>query len=99
MIKEISVTRNGSDKKLPPAFSPWEVYQYSDQMLKNLPSDALKTIQKTLLFSKKPVYFAQVNFDRRNYSSKDLTYTSLNAAQQLAKKKTHAKDLNIEDRI
>ena len=58
-----------------------------------------KNNTKTLLFSKKPVYFAQVNFDRRNYSSKDLTYTSLNAAQQLAKKKTHAKDLNIEDRI
>ena len=81
VIKEISVIRHGSDKELPPTFSPWEVYQYSDQMLKNLLSDALKTIQKTLLFSKKPVYFAQVNFDRRNYSSKDLTYTSLTAAQ------------------
>ena len=42
----------GSDKELPPTFSPWEVYQYSDQMLKHLPSDALKTIQKTHLYSK-----------------------------------------------
>ena len=67
-------------------------------MLKHLPSDALKTIQKTLLFSKKPVFLANVNYDRRNYNSKDLTYTGLNAAEQLAKKKTHATDLNIQDR-
>ena len=59
-MKEISITKYGSDKDLPPTFSPWEVYQYSNQLLKHLPSDALKTIQKTLLYSKKPVYFAQV---------------------------------------
>ena len=98
-IKEISITRYGSYKELPLTFASWEVYQDSDQMLKNFPSDALKTIQKTLLFCKKPVYLAQVNYDRRNYNSKDLTYTGLNAAQQLAKKKTHATDLNIEDKI
>ena len=98
-IKEISATRYGSDKELPPTFSPWEVYQYSNKMLKNLLLDALKKIQKTLLFSKKPVYLAQVNYNRINCNSKDLTYTGLNAAQQLAKKKTHATDLNIEDRI
>ena len=98
-IKEISITRYGSDKELPLTFASWEVYQDSDQMLKNFPSDALKTIQKTLLFCKKPVYLAQVNYDRRNYNSKDLTYTGLNAAQQLAKKKMHATDLNIEARI
>ena len=85
-IKEISITKYGSDKELPSTFSPWEVYQYSDQMLKHLPSDALKTIQKTLLYSKKPVYFAQVGYDRRNYNSKDLTYTGLNAAEILEKK-------------
>ena len=43
-IKETSITKYGSDKELPPTFSPWEVYQYSDQMLKHLPEDALKTI-------------------------------------------------------
>ena len=64
-----------------------------------MPQEALKTIQKTLLFSKKPVYLAQVNHDRRNYNSEDLTYTGLNAAQQLTKKKTCSTDLNIEDRI
>ena len=48
-VKEVSVTKYGSDKELPPTFSPWEVYQYSDSMNKHLSSDALKTIQKTLL--------------------------------------------------
>ena len=45
-VKEISMTKY-DDKELPLTFSPWEVYQYSDQMLKHLPSNALKTIQKT----------------------------------------------------
>ena len=49
-VKEVSVTKYGSNKELPPTFSPWEVYQYSDSMLKHLPTDALKTIQKTLLY-------------------------------------------------
>ena len=58
-IKEISVTKYRRNKELPTAFSPWEVYQYSNNMLKHLPSDALKTIAKTLLFDKQPVYFAR----------------------------------------
>ena len=98
-IKEISITRYGSDKELPPTFSPWEVYQYSDQMLKHLPTDALKTLQKTLLFSKKPVYFAKSSYERQNHNSKDLTYTGLDSTQTAEKKKLHAKDLNIDDRI
>ena len=98
-IKEISTTKYGSEKELPPTFPLWEVYQYSDQILKHLPSDALKIIQKTLLYSKKPVYFAKVDNVRKNYNSKDLTYTGLNAAEAFAKKQNHAKDLNIDDRI
>ena len=43
-VKEISITKYGSDKELPPTFSPWEVYQYLDQTLKHLPT--LKTIEK-----------------------------------------------------
>ena len=39
-VKEISITKYGSDRKLPPTFSPWEIYQYSDQMLKHLPKDS-----------------------------------------------------------
>ena len=81
------MTKYGSDKELPPTFSPWEVYQYSDQMLKHLPSDALKILQKTLLYSKKPVYFAKVEYDRRNYNTRDLNFTGLSAANTIAKKK------------
>ena len=87
-VKEISITKYGSDKELPPTFSAWEAYQYSDQILKHLPSDALKTIQKTLLYSTKPVYFAQVGYNRRNYNSKDLTFTEMLKCCGLNSKKT-----------
>ena len=86
-VKEISITKYGSDKELPPTFSPWEVCQYSDQMLKHLPSDALKTLQKTHLYSKKCVYFASELYDRRIHNSAGVTLTGLNAAQQLERKK------------
>ena len=98
-VKEISITKYGSDKELPPTFSPWEVYQYSDQMLKHLPADDLKTIQKSFLFSKKPVYYGSTSYNRRNFNSKDLVTTGLNTAQITEKKKQHAKDLNIDERI
>ena len=98
-VKEISITKYGSDKKLPPTFSPWEIYQYSDQMLKHMPSNALKTIQKTHLFSKKPVYFANALYEQRNHNAVGVSLTGLNATQQTATKKQHAKDLNINDRI
>ena len=41
-IKEISVTRYGNDKQLMLSFSPYEIYQYSDAMLKHLPKNSLK---------------------------------------------------------
>ena len=98
-VKEISITKYGSDKELPPTFSPWEIYQYSDQMLKHLPSDALKTIQKTHLYSKKPVYFASETYKRRNHNFLGVSTTGLNATQIAAAKKQHAEDLNIDERI
>ena len=42
----ISVTKYGSNKELTPTFSPYEIYQYSDAMLKHLPKDALKKLKK-----------------------------------------------------
>ena len=33
LVKEISVTKYGSNKELIPPFLPYEVYQYSDSML------------------------------------------------------------------
>ena len=98
-VKEISITKYGSDRELPPTFSPWEIYQYSDQMLKHLPKDILKTIQKTFLYSKKSVYYGNTAFERRNFNSKDITTTGLTTAQVTEKKKQHVKDLNIDERI
>ena len=97
-VKEISITKYGSDKELPPTFTPWEIYQYSDSMLKHLPKDSLKTIQKDLLYSKKPVYYANTSYDRRNYNGSNVTVTGLSTADATKKKKLHAKDLNIDDR-
>ena len=37
LVKEISVTKYGSDKELISTFSPYEIYQYSDAILKHLP--------------------------------------------------------------
>ena len=98
-VKEISITKYGSDKKLPPTFTPWEIYQYSDAMLKHLPKDSLKTIQKHLLCSKEPVFNGNTSYDRRNFNSSNLSPTGLTTAQITALKKNHAKDNNIDERI
>ena len=50
-VKEISITKYGSHKQLNPTFSPYKIYQYT--VLKHLPYDTLKTIEKTVLYSKK----------------------------------------------
>ena len=98
-VKEVSITKTGSDKELPPTFSPYEVYQYADSMLKHLPKDALKTIEKTHLYSKKLVYYNEVSMDRRNHNRTGLTTTRLTNAQITTLKANYAKGLNIYDRI
>ena len=50
-VKEISVTRwkrdkRENDKQLIPTFPPYEIYQFSDSMLKHLPKNALKKMKK-----------------------------------------------------
>ena len=57
LIKEISITHYGNDKQLMPTFSPCEIYQYSDTMLKHLPEKSLKKLLKTLLFNNKSVVY------------------------------------------
>ena len=42
LIKEISITSYGNEKQLILTFSPYEIYQYSDSMLKHLPKTSLK---------------------------------------------------------
>ena len=68
-------------------------------MLKHLPAETLKTIEKTFLYSKTPVYYTDVNIDRRNHNGDGLATTGLTAAQITTLKKDFAKDLNIDDRI
>ena len=65
LVKEISITKYGNDKQLIPTFSPYEIYQYSDAMLKHLPEKFFKKVEKTLLYSKKPVYFNKTTLDRQ----------------------------------
>ena len=68
-------------------------------MLKHLPEKALKTIQKNHLYSRKSVYYAYEDIDRRNHNGDNINTTDLNAAQIATLKNHHAKDLNIDHRI
>ena len=80
-IKEISIARYGKDKQLMPTFPPYEIYQYSDAMLKYLPEKALKKLQNDLLYSKKKVSYNKTMIERRTYNSKepaDITDSNLN---------------------
>ena len=87
-IREISVTKYESDKELIPIFSLSGIYQYSDAKLK-----------KRLLYSKKPVYYNDVNLERRIDNGDGITTTGMNATQTAATKKNYTKDLKIDDRI
>ena len=49
LIKEINVTKHGNDNPLMPTFSPYEIYQYSDAMLKNLPKSFQKHLKNDAL--------------------------------------------------
>ena len=86
MIKEISVTKYGNDKQLIPTFSPYEIYQYSDAMLKHLPKDSLKKIQKMLLYDNTVVYYNKTTMDRRTHNSNTANdITDLNINERLQK--------------
>ena len=98
-VKEISITKYRSDEELIPTFFPYEIYQYSDAMLKHLPKDTLKTIEKTSLYSKEAVYYNDVNIERRNHNGSGHITTGMNATQIATLKKNYANDLNIDDRI
>ena len=69
LVKEISVTKYGSDKDLIPTFFPYEVCQYSDSMLNYLPKDTLGKIEKALFYSKKAVYFNKTSLSRKLHNS------------------------------
>ena len=91
LIKEISITKYGSDIELIPTFSPYEIYQYSHAMMKHLPKDSLKKLEKTMLYSNMPVYLNKTSIGRRVHNGSGSTTN--------AGKTNDAKDLNIDDRI
>ena len=63
-IKEIDIKKLGDDQPILPTINTVEIYKYSDQILKHLPKDSLKLIEKDLLYSKKKVKLPD-NRDRR----------------------------------
>ena len=63
-IKEIRITKYGTNIELLSTATPQEIYQYSDSMLKHLPEKSLKVIQHDLSYSQKPVFFTK-GLDRR----------------------------------
>ena len=96
---DFQILENGSHREIPPTFSPYEIYQYADSMLNHLPAKALKTIEKTHLYSKHSVYYADVGLDCRNHNRYKINTTGLNDAQIASLEAAHAKVLNIDGRI
>ena len=64
-------------------------------MLKHLPKDSLKTIQKHLLYSKEPVFYGNTAYHRRNFNSSSLSTTGLTTAQIAALKKIIPKIITL----
>ena len=64
-----------------------DIYRYSEELLKHMPKDALKTIQNDLIYSKDKVVIYGDNNDRRAY------YTTTNATAG------NRADKNLTDRI
>ena len=71
-IREIDITKHGTNKTVIPTTTPREIYRYSNSMLKHLPKNALKMIEKDFLYSKKPVIIPG-NEDRRSHTNTDIT--------------------------
>ena len=63
-IKEISITKYGTDKEFTATTTPQEIYQHSDAMLKYIPAKSLKVIENDLSYSKEEVLIPY-NLDRR----------------------------------
>ena len=68
----MSIRRNPDDTRILPKNNNVDVYQYSASQLKYLPKNAISTIEKTLLYSKRPVYL-DVDVDRRSNNNNNRT--------------------------
>ena len=54
-IKDINI-RNPDNVRILPTNNTVDVYQYSAQQLKYWPKDTLKTVEKTFLYQKSPLF-------------------------------------------
>ena len=54
-MKELDIKRYGDDIPILPLTNTVEIYKYSDAVLKHMENDALKTVQKDLLYSNKKI--------------------------------------------
>ena len=70
-------------------------------MLKHLLKDSMEKIEKTLLYSKQPVYYSSVTLDRRihNGLTTGFATTRMTAAELTTLKINNTKDLNIDEWI
>ena len=68
-------------------------------MLKHLPKDTFKKLEKKLLHSNTGIYYNDVEIDRRIHNSYGITTRGLNATQIATLQANYAKDLNIDHRI
>ena len=68
--KDIDIRQYPDDTRILPTNNNVDVYQYSASQLKYLPKNAISTIEKTSLYSKKPVYL-DVDVDRRSNDNND----------------------------
>ena len=55
-IKDIDIRWYPDNVRILPTNNTVDVYQYSAQQLKYLPKDALKTVEKTFLYQKSPLF-------------------------------------------
>ena len=56
-------------------------------MLKHLPKDTFKKMEKTMFHSKQPAYYNDVSIDRGNHNGDGLNAANLTAAQIVTLKK------------
>ena len=69
--REIDITKYGTNKSFIPTTTPKEIYRYSYSILKHLPKNALKIIEKDLLYCNKQVIIPG-NDDRRSHTNTDV---------------------------
>ena len=67
-MREIDITKYGINRSLISTTTPKEIYRYFDSILKYLPKNALKIMEKDLLYSKTPVILPG-NEDRRSHNN------------------------------